>query len=90
MSVFAKLSRTLGYPPFPSLRRSFIRTDLLSFQTIWEQGLDAGLQIQHFDILDLGVANERRRGRRLHELVTQDDRCRADPVLLQSNSYYSY
>ena len=33
MSVFAKLSRTLGYLPFPSLRSSFIRTDLLSFQT---------------------------------------------------------
>ena len=64
MSVFAKLSRTLGYLPFPSLRSSFIRTDLLSFQTR-EQGRDAGLQIQSFDFLDLGVANERRRGRRL-------------------------
>ena len=85
MSVFATLSRTLGYLPFPSLRSSFIRTDLLSFQTIWEQGLDAGLQTQPFDFLDLGVANERRLGRRLHELVTHDDRCRADLVLLQSN-----
>ena len=64
MSVFAKLSRTLGYFPFPSLQSSFIRTDLLSFQTVWEHGLDAGLQIQSFDFLDLGVANERRRGRR--------------------------
>ena len=52
MSVFAKLSRTLGYLPLPSLRSSFIRTDLLSFQTIWEQGQDAGLQIQSFDFLD--------------------------------------
>ena len=77
--------RWVLYLLFPSPRSPFIQTDLLSFQRMWDQGLEAGLQSQPFDFLWHGQRTTSARTSFTVNQPTPNDWCRADPPLLQSD-----